>query len=129
MVYVMLVHNKHGATQFKDFSGLCFGGTRYPTDVDAFMELHDKIFMFIEMKREAGLLPQGQRLALERLTDAVAETGRQSILLIAEHDDDGDIDVAKALVREYRYNRQWRVPQHPTPVAEAMTLFVEWSKQ
>jgi len=92
------------AKQIRDFSGLLFGNIT-PTDIDGLIEYHGKAYVFIEVKLNDAILPDGQRLALERLTDDLHRV-KPTLLIIARHDavnPDDDIDVAIAIVAEYRY--------------------------
>jgi len=92
------------AKQIRDFSGLLFGNIT-PTDIDGLIEYHGKAYVFIEVKFNDAILPGGQRLALERLTDDLNRV-KPTLLIIARHDvesPDDDIDVAIAIVAEYRY--------------------------
>jgi len=92
------------ARQIRDFSGLLFGNIT-PTDIDGLIEYHGKAYVFIEVKLSDAILPDGQRLALERLTDDLHRV-KPTLLIVARHDvvnPDDDIDVAIAIVAEYRY--------------------------
>jgi hypothetical protein len=114
-----VIRNRQYATQIRDYSGLRYGNIT-PTDIDGFVEFGDKLFVFIELKHKDAPLPRGQRLALERLTDAVGETGRTSILLIAEHNTSGDIETSQCKVIEYRYMKRWIIPHSEITVRECV---------
>lgn len=58
---------------------------------------------------ECTELDKGQRLALERLSDDLSLL-KKSVCIIAEHDCydcEQDIDVANAIVTEYRWKSKW----------------------
>jgi len=95
-----------------NYAGLQYGKAT-PTDIDSFMELQDKAFLFLEYKRSGSELPLGQKIALERLVDAIT---KPSLLIIAEWDDSipQPIDIGKLLVVSYRYQKQTRTPEQPT---------------
>jgi len=114
-----LIRNRQYAAQIRDYSGLLYGKIT-PTDIDGFVEFGDKLFVFIELKHKDAPLPAGQRLALERLADAVGETGRKSLLLIGEHDTNGDIEAAQCQVIAYRYHRKWRRPHRIMTIRECI---------
>lgn len=103
------VRNRDHAAQLRDFSGLRFGNIT-PTDVDAIVEFGGRLFIFVELKYGDAELPRGQRLCLERISDAInAPPNRRSIVLVAKHNDaTGDVDCAAAKVVEYRWNGVWR---------------------
>ena len=72
-----LIRNRDYMRQIKDFSGLRFGKIS-PTDIDGFLDFGNSLFIFVEMKHGDTRIPYGQKLALTRLCDAVANEYRQS---------------------------------------------------
>lgn len=118
-----LILNREYATQIRDFSGLLFGNIT-PTDIDGLIDFRDRIFIIMEFKHSGAPIPFGQKLALERLTDIICETGRIGIGLIAEHNTNGDIDCANCLVTQYRYRKQWVTPLSQFNVKEIITHFL-----
>jgi len=96
------------AKQIKDFSGLRWKNIT-PTDIDGFVEFGNKVFIFIEFKCFGVELPFGQRLAIERLVDAVSLTGKSCIGIVAEHNNPigEDINCEEAIVKEIRKDSQW----------------------
>lgn len=105
-----MIRNKEFQKQFVDFSGLTFGKIS-PMDFDAFFEFGDKLFVFIETKYGKAEMPFGQRLALERVCDATHSETRNAFVFVTTHNDADDIDLAKTIVTEYRFNGQWRKPK------------------
>lgn len=102
-----LIRNRAFMMQIKDYSGLKFDRIT-PTDIDGFIDFGNKLFVFIECKHGNAPLPYGQRLALERLTDATSSPpARESMCIIASHESDGDISVADAIVRKIRWRGVW----------------------
>ena len=120
-----VIRNREQARVLRDFSGLCWG-TITPTDVDAFLDFGDKLFVFIEAKYNGARLPYGQQLALERLCDACQSQDRDAILIIVRHtvaaEDDKDISCAELPVRRFRFRGVWREPQAPITLREAIEL-------
>jgi len=118
------IRNRQRAKQLRDFTGLRWGKIT-PTDVDAFVEFHDRLFVWIEAKLRGASMSIGQRLALERLCDAMAETGRTAAVLIVEHDTEptNDVDYAACLVKECRYNQKWQEPDRSTTCRAAIDAF------
>lgn len=102
----MLIRNREYAQRIKDFSGLRFGKIS-PTDIDGFLDFGDRLFVFIETKFGNSPLPYGQCLALQRLCDATQSETRESILLVASYDIEGDIDIAETVVKQYRHRGRW----------------------
>lgn len=120
------IQNRDRAKQLRDFTGLRFG-TITPTDVDGFVEFRDKLFVWIEAKLAGKEVDQGQRMALERVCDAVGETGRLAAVLVVEHDTapEQDIDFAVCPVRLYRYEGEWREPIRPITCRAAIDVLLD----
>lgn len=115
------IRNRERAKQLRDFTGLRWGKIT-PTDIDCYVEFWDRLFVFAEAKGKGLYVPFGQRLALERLCDAVAETGRIAVQLVLDHDTppEQDVDYGRCLVRAVRYQREWKEPDNPITCREAI---------
>lgn len=101
-----VIRNREYANQVKDYSGLLYGKIT-PTDLDGIIDFGDKAYVIIELKHINAVLPEGQRLAIARLTDIIWKSGRHALALIAIHNTPNDIDVAYCKVIEYRYHGEW----------------------
>lgn len=114
------------ASQLRDYSGLRFGNIT-PTDIDGLIEYKNRGYIILELKYvDAKILP-GQRLALERLTDDLAKSGKKCLCIIASHNTDNPhdkIDAANTIVVEYRYRGQWLNPQRKSLTKELVEHFV-----
>jgi hypothetical protein len=119
------VRDRLFAEQGRDFRGLVFGAIS-PTDIDGFLDFGNKVFVFIEAKYGQTPIAGGQRLALERLNDATEESGRRSIVLIAEHytPTTQQIDMAQARTRTYYTRRRWYTPACVATVRQVIDLFL-----
>lgn len=115
-----VIQNKKYAKQINDFSGLRYKNIT-PTDIDGFIDFGNKKFVFIETKFKGAKLPYGQKLALKRLCDSC---NKDAVLIVAEHETDGDIDVGGCFVREYRYKNKWTVQFKSITVKEAVIKFL-----
>jgi len=104
------IRSRTRARQIIDFRGLEYG-TIKPTDIDALIEYHNQAYIFIETKLGDTKLPDGQRIALERLTRDLSRQGKPTIAIIAEHhteNPDKEIILAETRARSYRRNNnQW----------------------
>lgn len=103
-----LIINRERARQLRDYSGLRFGDIT-PTDIDGVIEYQNKAYVIYEFKLVNAIVPFGQRLALERLTDDL-ESRKPTLCIIASHNElncDEDIDAANASVTEYRLKGEW----------------------
>lgn len=104
------IRNRAFAQQIRDFGGLRYGAIM-PTDLDAYMEFGNRLFIFIEAKYGDGKMKGGQRLAMERLVDAIhVPPKRYAVALIVNHQSSGDVDMANTTVRAFRWGGRWRQP-------------------
>jgi hypothetical protein len=103
-----LINNKQYMSQVRNFNGLSYGKIS-PTDIDGFLEYRNQLFVFIETKYGNTDLPTGQRIALTRLCDAVASSGKRAVLLVVRHEfaPDEDIMVAQCAVERYYLEGKW----------------------
>lgn len=105
-----VIRNREFKQQIADFSGLRFGKIT-PTDLDAFLDFHNKLFVFVEAKHGGAQMPYGQRLAVERLVDACHNPPhRYAVAFQTSHNESGDIDYAATAVTLFRWNGEWRQP-------------------
>jgi hypothetical protein len=106
-----VIKNRNFKTQVADMSGLTFGKIT-PTDLDAFMDFNNKLFVFVEAKHGNSVMPFGQQLAIERLCDACHKPPhRYAVVFVTSHNADGDIDFANTTVTKYRWEGKWITPQ------------------
>lgn len=114
--------NQSQGSQIRDYSGLRYGNIT-PTDIDSFTDFGGKKFVIVEYKYKDKELPYGQKLALERLVDALKV---DSLLLIATHNNGhGDIDGANAIVTGFRYHNKWQTPKSAITVKQAYDIFLK----
>jgi len=120
-----VINYPNRAMQLRDFSGLVYG-TITPTDIDGFIDYHDKAFIFFELKLQGTPIKIGQRLALERLVIASLKSGRYSIGIIAEHNTPSDyaIDVANCIVTETKQQQEWKPVTKPHTVKQVIDIFM-----
>lgn len=100
--------NESHVRKFNILTGIKFGAVR-PMDIDGFIELRDKVFIFIETKFKNSSMSTAQRTALSRLVDAIHNPPHKfAYLLIAIHNDDGvDIEVADARLEQTYTDKKW----------------------
>lgn len=105
-----IIQDRKNFSRVRNFSGLKYGKIT-PTDIDAVIDFGNQATVIIETKFAHAVMPLGQRIALERLTDMADESGRKGLTIIASYTNiEGDIDFATALVSEYRCNHSWKSP-------------------
>ena len=94
-----------------------------PTDIDGCMELNDKAWLIYEVKRVGTDISTGQRIALERLTEDLAKTGKYVICIIGEHNAKSANDLIylkDCKVRQMKIgSKPWREPDFDYTVKEA----------
>jgi hypothetical protein len=102
-----MYRNKEYGSQLKDFKGLTWGKIS-PTDIDGMLEFSNKLFIIIETKYNGSPVPFGQKLALERICDAINNPPhRHCVIILTSHHSQGDIDMAQTMVTAYRENTYW----------------------
>lgn len=105
-----VIGNRAFKNQVADMSGLRFGNIT-PTDLDAFMDFNNRLFVFVEAKFGGAAMQYGQRLAIERLCDACHRPPeRFAVAFITSHNSQGDIDFAMTTITKYRWNGRWIEP-------------------
>lgn len=106
------IRDRYAATQVRDFRGLRYGRIT-PTDIDAYLEFSNRLFVFVEAKFGGAPIKRGQLLAIERLTDAVHMPPRRyAAAIVVDHLTlGGDVDYGQAPVRAWRWAGKWRQPK------------------
>lgn len=107
----MIRHLEHPdrASQLVDLTGINYGNLS-PTDVDGFLEIKNKLFIFLEFKnKNAPPIRYGQRTALERVVDALHQSGKVSLAVIGQHNTAHTeiINGAASKALEVRWQGQW----------------------
>ena len=123
------IKNRSRATQMKDFQGLKYGRIT-PTDIDLFIDLKNRLFIFAETKLSGTPIHYGQKLALKRLVDACAGDSRHAALFICEHDAfdcDESISVAKSRVLLSYYDGCWYTHDETETLDESIEMLIEYT--
>lgn len=117
------IRNKEHAQTLRDYSGMSWGRIT-PTDIDGFVEFGDRVFVIVESKYGSAPLSVGQRLALERLSDAVSRS-RHCLLVVCAHSSQSDeeIPMHECIVTQYRSGGIWRIPKSQTTLKEIVDQF------
>jgi len=113
------IRNAAQAQQLRDFSDLCWGKIT-PTDIDAYVEFGDRLFVFIEAKHSGAEMRYGQKLGLERLCDACGRAPKIAVLLLLWHDQKPQdvVFYGELPVVRFRYRGLWRTPNRPVTARE-----------
>lgn len=121
----MIKHQGY-ADKVINYNSLHFGKIS-PTDIDGFIEYHNKWFIFIETKFKQAQMPKGQELALERICDAIQSETKNAIVFFTSHEDDGvdvEIDIGLSIVIKYRYMGKWHKPKEPITLKLAVERLI-----
>ena len=102
-----LIADRKRRQQILRMNKIRFGGCT-PTDIDMFMELGARIFIFTEVKYKDAPIPKGQRWAFEVLVDILCLFGH-AVFVIVRHDKpvDKDVKVHKGYVDCYYTAGKW----------------------
>jgi hypothetical protein len=104
----MTIKSREHFSQIVSFASMTHGKLA-PTDFDAFIEFNDRLFIIIETKYLDAQMPTGQRLALERICDAIFESGRIATVLVTSHNTPKgeDIDLGNTILTKIRWEKKW----------------------
>lgn len=106
-----------------DFKNLRFGPkqNRRPSDIDMFY-LHGSTLILADGKNAVGTFSDGQRGLYQALIDGHKGGGYFFYFVHDAFQQYGDeyVDVAQCLIKEYYYKGEWRTPQKPTTMYEAL---------
>lgn len=106
-------------------------GKLYPTDIDAAFEYHNRLFVFFEVKMYGKEVPYGQRVALCRLCNALAETDKDAFWLLCYHDiadTSQAVDLSKTRVARIYYQGKEHILEPPRNAKEVFTKMLNWAK-
>lgn len=111
------------------FDGLNYDAKVAPMDLDGLIEYHDKKRVLIEVKLKNTPVPDGERIALERMINDFAVAGKIAMAIIADHsifNAEKDVLVGDCIVREiYHSNeKRWRPPKVLMTVKMLMDAFI-----
>ena len=112
--------------QILDFSGIRFGNIT-PTDIDVFIEYHNKCYVIIEVKYGYAEILFGQKLALERMCDDFEKVGKPSVFIISRHEIDNpeeDVKLAKAIASKCYFRKKW-TDIHNETTEEVIRRFIK----
>lgn len=124
------IQHRERARQIIDFSGIRYGNIT-PTDIDGFFEYHNRVFVFCEMKLTGAQLPDGQRMAIERLVDNLDYAGKHVVAFVCDHDVEEtaqDVVAAETIVRTIYYHGRWHLPTHEKTLKWWIDSFLNFAK-
>ena len=101
-----LIRDSNKAKQGIDFYGL-ENGPMHPSDIDAVLEYDNKAIIFIELKKINNVIPLGQKLLLERLTNSWHTKKAITIKAVHNYNLDDDVPLYKCDVEKFYVNGEW----------------------
>lgn len=127
------IQNEEYARRIIDFSGMRYGNIT-PTDIDGVIEYHDTHVVFFEFKYDNAPIPDGQRLALERLVNNCTTAGKLAILCVCRHrtPEGRHIDAAQSLVSDVYIGGdgyvggKWYPETHGRNLRQICDAFLDW---
>jgi len=125
-----LILNPERASQIIDFKGVHHRGASF-TDIDALLEYRDRAYVIVEVKYGDKEMPDGQKLAIERMVRDFGKQGKSALAVLAEHH---EIDIQKSIylsdcdVRSiYTSGEQkWRKPNTNYTVKQIVDEYLAW---
>ena len=102
--------------------GISCPGVITPTDIDGFIDFDNRLFIVFELKTAGEKIAGGQKMALERMVDALGQFV-PTYLIIATHSTptSQDIDAASCRVEATRYKWIW----HPHDDGITLREFID----
>jgi hypothetical protein len=120
------IQNEQRFRQANIYDNMLFDRAIRPTDIDGALDFGNRLFVFFEMKSEGAPCNTGQRLFLERITDAISKSGKMCCTFICDHShpDYEDIICAESRVRAYRWAYKWRRPSSQITLNQAINILL-----
>ena len=121
--------NPNRGRQLLRFDDMRFLNSITPTDIDAMIEVRDRVLVFFEAKLRGKDVPRGQRIALERLVLNAKSAGKHAIAIVGEHcvdDTNKDIFLKDLNVREVftSESMKWQPPKWDITAKEAADYYI-----
>lgn len=125
-----VIYNRDKKRRLNTFKNLTYGKIT-PTDIDAFIDFGNKIFIIIEAKGEAVPVPTGQRIALERMLIKMSCGDSSAMVVIADvvdGDIDDDVDLGLCSVREVWLCEDKTVKKHSVSESSVKSVIDDFVK-
>ena len=99
-----------------------------PTDIDAVIDVRNRMLILFEAKYNGKEVPQGQKKALERLVDDAKSAGKNAIAIVCDHnveDVNKDVFLKDAIAREVyeTEHQEWRPMKRKGMTAKELADF------
>lgn len=100
-----------------------------PTDIDALIDVRNKVLVLFEAKLKGKEVPRGQKLALERIVNDARVAGKNAIAIVCDHEveDAGtDILLCDSIAREVyeTEHQEWRPMRRRMTAKELADFYI-----
>lgn len=98
-----------------DYNGM-LNFPKAPTDIDGLIEVDNRGYIIIEVKRGHTKMPQGQQIALERMVQDFRRSGKHAVAILLRHElyDPTQVIYPAFLPVVGIYDgKEWRGPKQP----------------
>lgn len=128
------IKNPKRSKQLLRFEGFGFDNKELKsvgaTDIDAIVDVRDKILIVFEVKLEGKQVPKGQRYVLQRLVEDAKKANKHSIAIVLDHDIEDpiqDVFLANLIVREVYSSEdlRWKPLKKRMTARELANWYVE----
>jgi len=124
----MPFYNIGKAKQLISFDGIQYDGASL-SDIDFCMEFRNRIWVIGEVKSQGVIVPQGQKLFLQRFVNMARDGGKRAIAIVVEHNVwnwKETVQLRDCQVREYYTSetRRWAYPRRPYYVEEMIDQYI-----
>lgn len=128
-----LYQNPRRGKQLLRFDGFGFDKpgleTVIATDVDALIDVRDKILIIVEAKLAGKEVPKGQQYALQRIVSDAKKAGKHAIAIVADHNvfnPEEDVFLKDLICREVFESEEekWRRMKRRMTVRELANWYV-----
>ena len=129
-----IIQNRARKRQLIDYSGLRYGAIT-PSDLDGFMEIHNKLFIFYEFKyidpeyryRRLATITGGQGQAEMNIVNGLNANGKKAVLFICQHNfenPEDDIIAHECKVDKIFYDGKMHIPSEERNCKEWTDKFI-----
>lgn len=105
------IKHRYRAKQINSFAGLIRRRNITPTDIDGLIEYNGNAFIMLEGKYGDAKLPEGQKMALENLANAIIDGKKIVVIIVYRHyieNTNEDIIVSQQFVSDVYFNKKWK---------------------
>lgn len=100
-----------------------------PTDIDAVIDVRNRVLILFEAKLNGKEVPQGQKKALERIVDDAGCAGKNAIAIVCDHNvsnESEDVYLKDSIAREVyeTEHHEWRQMKRHMTAKELADFYI-----